>query len=86
MQIGVAHARRRFREVLEAVDAGERVEITRRGVVVAVVMSPSRDPESNGSLGADIETWRASWEVDSWPDDDVFERVREPSPGRSAPW
>jgi prevent-host-death family protein len=86
MDIGVAEARRRFKEVLDLVEAGHVVQVTRRGRVVAVIASPSSTPAAGGSFAAMLQHWRATWDVDSWPDDDPFADVRDRSAGRVPSW
>lgn len=84
MQIGVAEARRRFKEVLAEVDAGGTVEITRRGEVVAVIGPPGAEGASEPWSRA-LDAWRAEFDVASWEDDDPFGDLRDASPGRE-PW
>lgn len=86
MQIGVAQARERFREVLDRVSSGERVEVTRRGTVIAVVMPASVAGTAGESFGRALQTWRETWDVESWPDEDPFDDVRDRGHGRVAPW
>ena len=40
MRVGTAEARERFKELLDRVQAGETVEIARRGKVLAVLSTP----------------------------------------------
>lgn len=86
MELDVAEVRRRFKDVLDHVGAGHVVRVTRRGRVVAVVSPPSAPPVGGESFGEQLDRWREEWDVSSWPDDDVFGDVRDPSPGRPAPW
>ncbi len=84
MRVGVAEARRRFREMLDRVSAGEVLEITRRDTVVAVLCPPvPRAPAKH--LAEVLRDWRREWDVDSWPDE-PFANVRDRSAGRQAPW
>jgi prevent-host-death family protein len=85
MRMGVADARRRFREVLDEVDAGGTVEITRRGEVVAVV-GPPAPVDAPEPWDRAVGAWRDAWGVDAWPDDDPFAGLRDPAPGRGSPW
>lgn len=85
MRTGVADARARFRELLDRVERGETVEVTRRGRVVAVLRRPDADLPDRPGLGEAIDAWRRDWNVAAWPDDDPFAGVRDPSPGRTAP-
>lgn len=86
MRIGVAEARRRFREILDRVDAGEVVEISRRGEIIATIAPPSPSRSPDVSFGEALRRWRASWEVDDWSEDDPFADVRDRSAGRGSPW
>lgn len=85
MRLGVADARRRFREVLDHVRSGETVEITRRDTVIAVVGPPPAGASAK-PFAEVLREWRAEWEVDTWPDGDPFVDVRDASPGRTSPW
>ena len=86
MRIGIARARERFKEMLERARAGEIVEITRRGEVIAVIAPPPAAPGLAESFADELRGWRATWQVDVWPDEDVFVNVRASEPGRQAPW
>ena len=81
MQVGTAEARERFKELLDRVQAGETIEITRRGKVLAVLSAP---PGFSGSesFSEVVRHWRNTWDVASWTDDDAFADVRDQSPGR----
>lgn len=81
MQVGTAEARERFKELLDRVRAGETVEIARRGKVLAVLSAPPDDGRA-GSFTETVAQWRETWDVASWPDEDVFADIRDRSPGR----
>lgn len=85
MQVGVAEARRRFKEMLDRVAHGEIVSITRRETIIAVLGPPSSQTPDK-PLGEALRAWRLEWDVDSWPDDDPFAGVRDGSGGRESPW
>ncbi len=85
MRLGVAEARRRFREMLDRVSAGEVLEITRRDTVVAVLGPPSLQAPQQPFAEA-LSDWRREWDVDSWTDDQPFADTRDPSRGRQSPW
>lgn len=70
--------------MLDRVLAGESVEITRRGQVIAVVSPPPRTDV--GPFADDVADWRSVWQVGDWPDDDPFGGLRDRSPVRSDPW
>lgn len=82
MQVGTAEARERFKELLDRVQAGETIEIARRGKILAVLSAPPVD-SSNGGFNEVLRQWRDTWGVESWPDDDPFVDVRDRSPGRA---
>lgn len=67
----VAEARAQLTSLLDAVSAGEEVEITRRGKPVALVRRPE------GELGEAIIRWRASAAPDAFVDDDWVEALRD---------
>lgn len=81
MQVGTAEARERFKELLDRVQAGEIIEIARRGKILAVLSAPPSE-SGRGSFGRAVGQWRETWDVASWPDEDVFDGVRDRSPGR----
>ena len=77
MEVGVADLRQRLREVLARVEQGDKVSVTRRGRVVAVVAPPQQGDDDNV-----IETWRQEFGVDDRGDEgDPWDGVRDPSPG-----
>ncbi len=86
MRIGMAQARERFKEVLDRVGAGEVIEVTRRGEVVAVIAPPTAGHAVGTSFAETVRAWREAWDVEEWPDEDVFAGVRDREPGREAPW
>lgn len=86
MRIGVAEARRRFREILERVGAGEVVELSRRGEVVATISPPAAGPPHHEPFGEALRGWRTAWGVEDWPEDEPLGDVRDRSAGRDAPW
>lgn len=86
MRVGTAEARQRFSELLDAVSAGEVVEVSRRGRVVAVLTQPAAPAAESEHFGAAVARWRAEWDVSNWPEADPFEAVRDTSPGRPPTW
>lgn len=83
----MADARRRLAELLDAVEAGGEVSITRRGRPVARMLSPQAyDVLLNGrrSLWVAIEENRPRG-IDSG-EDDWDTDLRDPAPGRPSPW
>jgi prevent-host-death family protein len=85
MRVGTAEARERFKELLDRVQAGETVEIARRGKVLAVLSTPA-DAGGAGGFRDTVTQWRETWDVASWPDEDVFADVRDRTPGRDHVW
>ena len=85
MQVGMAEARERFRELLDRAEAGEVIEIARRGQVTAV-MGPPTGSSPSRDFGTEISSWRERWSTAAEPDDDVFADVRDASAGRPEPW
>ena len=85
MQVGMAEARERFKELLDRAEAGEVIEIARRGQVTAI-MGPPLAPTPARHFGTEIESWRDRWDTAAESQEDVFAEVRDASPGRSQPW
>ena len=69
----MAEARAELTALLNAVQAGEEVEITRRGKPVAVVRRPE------GGLGEAISRWRASASPEGFVGDGWAEGLRDRS-------
>lgn len=86
VRIGVARAREHFKEMLDRVGAGELIEITRRGEVIAVLAPPSARHGEGESFADTVHAWRTAWDVESWSNDDPFADVRDRGQGREAPW
>ena len=82
----VAEARRRLPRLLDEVEHGEQVEITRRGEPVAVVVSVPDFRRLAGEQGGFSKAYRA-WRAAEDPADldlpeDYYQRLRDRSPGR----
>ena len=69
----MAEARAQLTSLLDAVSAGEEVQITRRGKPVALVCRPE------GGLGEAILRWRASASPDAFVDGDWVDELRDRS-------
>ncbi len=88
-QYSIAEARKNFTSAVNEAENGERVELTRRGRPVAVLISLDEYGQlANGrrSFWESYENYLrryASPEIDIG---DVFEGVRDPSPGRDFSW
>jgi antitoxin Phd len=89
-QYSVAQARDRLTGLIHEVEAGTQVELTRRGRPVAVLVSL---PDYNRLTSGQPDFWTA-WErfrneVDLKHADvepEIFEGLRDPSPGREPAW
>lgn len=88
-QYSIAEARDNFTSMVHEAEEGERVELTRRGKPVAVLISLdeyqrlSRGRRSFWEAYEEFRRKHADSDIDT---DDVFEDVRDPSPGRSFSW
>ena len=90
-QYSVAEARSHLPGLLDEVEAGSPVEITRRGKPVAIVLSVG-DYERLARLRRGfwdaVEEWRATVDWDDW-DDSVIDDLlahRDRAPGRDFSW
>jgi prevent-host-death family protein len=80
----VAQARANLPEILDAVEKGTDVELTRRGQPVAVIVARSKyrsDSERPGFAEL-YAAWRARHPNFVGVPDDYFESLRDRSPGR----
>ena len=82
----VADARAQLPDILDEVEAGKEVQLTRRGQPVAVLLSPRRYEALRGGHTDFAEAFRvfisrhASADLGLEPD--LFEGLRDRSPGR----
>ena len=87
-QCSIAQARDQFTQLVYKVEAGEKIEVTRRGQRVAVILSAEEydrlsQPQQN--FGEAVMAWRKEYDVDNWKDDLDIEatfNARDKSPGR----
>jgi prevent-host-death family protein len=82
----VADARAQLPEILDEVQAGKEVELTRRGRRVAIVLSPQRYEALSGKHSSFADAYRA-FVVRHAPEDiglepDFFDSLRNREPGR----
>ncbi|HJQ96946.1 MAG TPA: type II toxin-antitoxin system Phd/YefM family antitoxin [Candidatus Polarisedimenticolaceae bacterium] len=83
----ITDARSRFPTVVKEAEGGKRVELTRNGKPVAVVVgwdayeAMTRGRKGFGSLIKEFREWIEREKIDMGPDD-PFEGVRDKSPGR----
>ena len=86
------YAQDNLSEIVRQIEEGEPVELTEEGRPVAVLVSaedfkrykrhtPDR-PKARPDLWAAIEAWRAEQDFEKVNFDDVFDNVRDRSPGR----
>jgi prevent-host-death family protein len=87
-RVSLAEARDHLTGLVRDVERGSKIELTRRGKRVAVLVSASeydrlRSPRSD--VVSALRVWRASLSPDfeGFPDTDA---LRDRSPGRDAPW
>jgi prevent-host-death family protein len=88
-QYSIARARDRLTQLVHDAERGEPIELTRRGKLVAVIVSvedfqriPAPEPKSFEEF---VEKWRASMtpeELEELNSDDIYRDVRDRSPGR----
>jgi prevent-host-death family protein len=82
----VADARAHLPDILDEVEAGKEVQLTRRGRPVAVLVSPERLEALRGNRTSFVDAYRAFAERHA-PGDielepDFFETPRDRAPGR----
>lgn len=88
----LSYAQDNLSEIVRQIEEGEAVELTEKGEAVAVLVScddfrwykrhtPSR-PAAKGDLWEAIQEWRSEQDFDKVNFDDVFDNVRDRSPGR----
>lgn len=89
MQYSIAEARNQLSSIVHEAERGQPVELTRRGELVAVILSANvyrRLTAGGTGLWNAIEAWREGFDVaDLDIDPEVF-NVRDPSPGRDFQW
>jgi prevent-host-death family protein len=82
----VADARAHLPDILDEVEAGKEVQLTRRGRPVAVLLSPERLEALRGNRTTFAEAYRAfagrhaPGDIELEPD--FFETLRDRAPGR----
>jgi prevent-host-death family protein len=79
----VAQARANLPAILDAVEAGSDVELTRRGQPVAVIVARSKyRSDERPTFAEAYGAWRARHPNGVDLPDDYFEKLRDRSPGR----
>lgn len=91
-QCSIAQARDQFTQLVYKVEAGEKIEVTRRGQRVAVILSAEeydRLSQPKQGFGEAILAWRKEYGLDDRPEDEtdrefeeIMSTVREKSSGR----
>ncbi len=84
-QYSIAAARNQLPALIHGVEAGNAIELTRRGRPVAVLVSFDEYQELRGAkpdLWSAIERFRATTDLEALDVDAVLEGVRDRSPGR----
>ncbi len=88
-RVSIAEARDHLPALIRSVEHGEPVELTRRGKMVAVLVS-GRDFErlTTGppDLWAAIQKFRAEHDLSDLDVEEVFGDVRDRTPGREVEW
>lgn len=88
----LSYAQDNLSEIVRQIEEGEAVELTEKGEAVAVLVScedfkrymrhtPNR-PKANGDFWEAMQEFREVMEREGLNYDDVFENVRDKSPGR----
>ena len=86
-QASIAEAKNHLPRLVQQVESGEPVSITRRGHPVAVLLSAeayARLIAPRPDLGDFLSHWRAEVMAEGVADEEVFNTVRDNSPGREA--
>ncbi len=88
-RVSIAEARDHLPALIRSAEHGELVELTRRGKMVAVLVS-SRDYErlTTGppDLWAAIQKFRAEHDLSDLDVEEVYANVRDRTPGREVEW
>jgi len=84
----IAEARKHLPEVVHEAEEGARVEITREGAPVAVILGISPGDEGRKSFWESYQEFRQTHDLDEdeIDPDEVFGNVRDRSPGRDPSW
>jgi prevent-host-death family protein len=88
LRFSIAEAKDKLSSIVHAVEGGASAELTRRGELVAVIVSASayRKLTARGGLWEAIEAWRERYRVDELDIDPAVFDVRDRSPGRDVRW
>ena len=81
----IADARRNLPSLVREVERGETVEFTRRGKLVAVLLSKDNYAVLSGArkdLWSAIQEFRSQFDLGELQIDEIYRDVRDKSPGR----
>ena len=91
-QYSISYACENLGAIVKEMEEGEPVELTEKGEPVAVLVSAEdfkwykrhspRRPKPKGDLWKAIQEWRAVYDLEGLNLDNVFDDVRDKSPGR----
>jgi prevent-host-death family protein len=85
----IAEARNQLPSLVHDAERGVRVELTRRGKPVAVLLSVREYQRLSGGgkgLWSALKEFRARHDLTALDAESVFEGVRDRSPGRTGKW
>jgi len=88
-QYSIAEAQEKLAHVIQEAEQGARVELTRRGKPVAVLLSLDeyeRLSRKRGSFWESYQEFRRKYADVDAETADAFADVRDPSPGRDFSW
>ena len=77
MQVSTREARKQLSRLIKAVERGERVEITRRGRIVAQLAPPNRQPDAAHARAAARAALRDRLPQASEPSAHLLRQLRE---------
>ena len=88
-QYSIAEAREHLAHVIQEAERGTKVELTRRGKPVVILLSLNeyeRLSRKRGSFWESYQEFRRKYSDLDVETADAFEGVRDPSPGRDFSW
>jgi prevent-host-death family protein len=87
-RVSIADARDNLPALVRSAEQGEPIELTRRGKLVAVLVSSSEYQKLTGppDLWAAIQKFRAEHDLSDLHVEEVFADVRDRTPGREVEW
>jgi prevent-host-death family protein len=88
-QYSIAEAREKLAHVIQEAEQGAKVELTRRGKPVAILLSLNeyeRLSRKRGSFWKSYQEFRRKYNDLDVETADTFADVRDPSPGRDFSW